>query len=118
MNNITPISSVSFSGLAVYGTVSGKNVKKLGDFASRVENINFINDLEKYFEVDAVLDNEITKMSFVHKKFGDLSGRFGCSSYPLENVFRDVTEVIKDIKSAIKRAEKNSDKCAVEKRGC
>ena len=82
MNNITPLSSVSFNGLTVYGTVANKNVKKLGDFASRVENINFINDLEKYFEVDAVLDNEITKMSFVHKKFGDLSGRFGRFSCP------------------------------------
>ena len=118
MNNITPVSSVSFSGLAVYGTVSGKNVKKLGDFASRVENINFINDLEKYFEVDDVLDSEITRMSFVHKKLGDLSGRFGCGSYPLENVFRDVTEVIKNIKLSIKKAEKAGEKSIVEKRGC
>lgn len=118
MNNITPISSVSFNGLSVYGTVSGKNVKKLGDFASRVENINFINDLEKSFEVDAVLDSEITKMSFVHKKFGDLSGRFGCGSYPLENVFMEVTDVIKDIKSSIKRAEKALEKNAPERRGC
>ena len=118
MNNITPISSLSFSGLTIYGTVANKNVKKLGDFASRVENINFINDIEKYFEVDAVLDSEITKMSFVHKKFGDLSGKFGCSSYPLENVFRDVTEVIKDIKTSIKKAEKAFEKNPAERRGC
>ena len=118
MNNITPLNSVSFNGLTIYGTVSNKNVKKLGDFASRIENINFINDLEKYFEVDAVLDSEITKMSFVHKKFGDLSGKFGCGSYPLENVFRDVIEVIKDIKTAVKKAEKTYEKNPPEKRGC
>ena len=63
MNNIGITNShINFNGLIVKGTVSGENVKKLGDFASKIENINFTKDLEKNFEVDAVLNNEITPM--------------------------------------------------------
>ena len=115
-------SSISFNGLIVNGTVPQKSVKKLGDFASRIENINFINDLEKNYEIDAVLNNEITEMSFSHKKYGNLSEKYGCGSYPLENVFRDITVVIRDIKSAIGKAAKTWEKGIAEKetvkRGC
>jgi len=107
MNKINAVNaSVSFRGLAVSGIVSGKNVKKLGDFASRYENINFIKDLEKDFGVDAVLDKDITQMSFSHKQFGNLD----IGSYPLENVFQNVTVIMKDLKSALKFAEKNQEK--------
>ena len=122
MNNITPISSVSFNGLVVNGTVADKNMKKLGDFATRIENINFIKDIEKDLRVDAVLNNDITSMSFSHKTYGSLSEKYGCGSYSLENVFRDITVVIKDIKTAINKAKKDRDKNLAEKdavrRGC
>ena len=123
MNNISSIkSSVSFNGLIVNGVVSGQNVKKLGEFASKVENINFIKDIEKTFGVDAVLDSDIAQMSFSHKIYGSLSGKYRCGSYPLENVFRDVTKVILDIKSAINKASKDWEKKTSEiessRRGC
>ena len=123
MNNINVSnSSISFNGLIVKGNVSAKNVKKLGDFASHIENINFINDLEKDYGVDAVLDSDITKMSFSHKKYSNLSGKYGCASYPLENVFRDIIDVMKNVKSAINKAARDYDKQMTEKeaiqRGC
>ena len=122
MNNIAPISSVSFNGLIINGTVADKNVKKLGEFASQIENINFIKDLEKDFGVDAVLNNEITQMSFSHKKYGNLSEKFGCGSYPLGNVFRDITLVIRDIKTSVHKAAKEWEKHVADKdavrRGC
>ena len=121
MNNINPTSLISFNGLIVKGTVPQKSVKTLGDFASRFENINFINDLEQNFEVDAVLNSDITKMTFSHKKYGSLLD-YGCSWYPLENVFRDITTVIGDMKSAMKKAKKDFEKNIAEKelikRGC
>ena len=123
MNNIkVSNSSVSFGGLIVKGTVSPQNVKKLGDFASKIENTSFISYLEKDFGVDVILNNEITQMSFAHKTYGSLSEKFGCKSYPLENVFRNVTEVIKDIKAATTKAAKDWEKVMAEKdtarRGC
>ena len=120
INSITN-SSLTFNGLIVKGTVSGENVKKLGSFASKFENTNFIKYLEKDFDVDAVLDSDITQMSFSHKTYGNLSEN-GCKSYPLENVFRDVTDVIKDIKTATAKAAKDFEKKMAEKnaakRGC
>lgn len=123
MNNIkVNKQSIAFNGLIINGAVPQKSVKRLGDFASHIENINFINDIEKSFDVDVVLNNEITQMTFAHKKYGDLSGKYGCSSYQLENVFRDITEVIKNIKSAINKAAKDWEKSMSEKetikRGC
>ena len=123
MNDISSIkSSISFNGLVVNGVVSEQNVKKLGEFASRVENINFIKDIEKTFNVDVVLDSDIAQMSFSHKTYGSLSGKYGCGSYPLENVFRDVTKVFWDIKSAVNKASKDWEKKISEiesaRRGC
>lgn len=123
MNNINVTnSSVSFNGLIVNGTVSGKNVKKLGTFASQVENINFINDLERTYGVDAILDSEITQMTFSHKKYGNLSDKYGCGSYLLENVFRDITDILKNIKSSVNKAQKDYEKYMSDKelkrRGC
>ena len=122
MNNITPTSSVSFSGLIVKGTVPQKSVKKLGEFASKFENINFIKDLEKNYGVDVVLDSEITKMSFSHPVFGNLSEKYGCGEFLLENVFMDVSTIIRNIKTSMIKAEKDFQKSMAEreklKRGC
>ena len=122
MNNINPTSSISFNGLIIHGAVPQKSVKKLGDFASRYENINFINDLEKIYGVDAVLDSQISKMSFSHPKYGDLSGKYNCGSYSLENVFMDISTIFKNIKLALNKAEKDFLKSVAEiektKRGC
>jgi hypothetical protein len=121
MNNVT-ISPISFNGLIVKGAVSGNNITKLGDFASRVENINFIKDLEKDFNVDAVLNSDITQMSFEHKLYGNLSGKYGGESFPLENVFRDAMQIILNIKSSVKKAaadwEKKQEEIKSVKRGC
>ena len=107
MNTINSTnSSVSFNGLIINGNVSGKNIRKLGDFASRIENINFIKDIEKKYGVDVVLDNEISKMSFSHPKYGNLSEKYDCGSYPLQNVFLDISVVIRNIKSSLLSAEK------------
>ena len=122
MNNINPISSISFNGLIVNGTVSEKSVNKLGEFASRIENKNFIKDLEHNYGVDAVLDNAITKMSFSHSKYGNLSEKYNCGSYPLENVFMNVSTIFRNIKMAVNKAEKDFQKAIAEKeltqRGC
>ena len=45
INNVTN-SQISFSGMKVKGIVSGKNIHKLGEYASQPENINFIDYLE------------------------------------------------------------------------
>lgn len=123
MNNLNvQNNSIMFNGLIIQGAVPRKSVKKLGDFASKYENINFIKDLEKSYDVDVVLDSDITKMFFSHKAYGDLSGKYNCGSYPLENVFMNVTTIIKNIKTAIKKAEKDFKKATAEKesvrRGC
>lgn len=123
MNKINPINpSTSYRGLVVNGAVSGENINKLGKYASQIENINFIAYLEKSMNVDAILNKDITQMSFTHRIYGNLSGNFGCKSYPLENIFRDATEVIKDIKAATAKAAKDWEKAIAEKdaarRGC
>lgn len=123
MNNISQVNSqISFNALIVKGAVSENNIKKLGDFASRVENINFIKDLEKDFNVDAVLNSDITEMSFEHKLYGTLSGKFGGKSYSLQNVFRDATQVILNIKSSVKKAaaewERKQEEIKSLRRGC
>lgn len=122
MNNINLTSSISFNGLIVKGTVPQKSVKKLGDFASKFENINFIKDLENNYGVDAVLDNEISKMSFSHPAYGNLTEKYGCGSYPLENVFMDISIIIDHIKKSLRKAEKDFEKSISEreklKRGC
>ena len=123
MNNInTNYNPMTFKGLKVNGVVSTENVTKLGEFASRIENINFINYLEKRYETDVVINNEISKMHFSHKIYGDLTEAYGGGEFLLENVFRDVTTVIDNIKKAIKKAEKEWNKELLErtstKRGC
>ena len=122
MNNINPTSSISFNGLIVKGAVPKKSVSKLGDFASKFENINFINDLENNYGVDVVLNNEISKMSFSHPQFGSLSEKYECGYFPLENVFMDVSIIINNIKTSLRRAEKDFKKAMAEKdstiRGC
>ena len=119
MNNINPISSISFNGLIINGTVPQKSVKKLGAFASKFENINFVKDLEQNYGVDAVLDKEISNMSFSHPKYGTLTE---CGSYPLGDVFMNVSTIIRDIKTALSKAEKSFQKSMAEKellkRGC
>ena len=123
MNNIkTTNSKISFNGLIINGTVPGKSVKKLGDFASKYENINFIKDLEKNYGVDPVLDKDITTMSFAHPKYGNLTEQYNCGKFPLENVFMEVSNIIKNIKAALNKAEKDFQKALSEqekiKRGC
>jgi len=108
MNNINNTNhSISFNGLIIKGNVSGKNISKLGEFASRIENINFIKDIEKNYGIDAVLDNEICKMSFSHPKYGNLSEKYGCGFYQLQNVFRDISYIIRNIKASLVSAEKD-----------
>ena len=57
----------------------------------------------------------------MHGKYGNLS-EYGCGEYLLENVFRDISLVIKDIKSSLAKAERDFNKVASEKelikRGC
>ena len=122
MNNINPTSSISFNGLIVKGTVPQKSVKKLGDFASKFENVNFVNDLEQNYGVDAVLDGNITKMSFSHPTHGNLSEKYNCGEFPLENVFMEVSTIIKNIKISLSKAEKDMQKALAERenitRGC
>ena len=119
MNNINPTSSISFNGLIIKGTVPQKNVKKLGEFASKFENKNFIKDLEKNYGIDAVLNSDITQMSFSHPKYGDLPE---CGYYPLEEVFMNVSIILKNIKTSLSKAEKDFQKSMAEKekitRGC
>ena len=108
MNTINSTnSSVSFNGLIINGTISRKNVKKLGDFASRVENVNFIKDLEKNYGVDVILDKDISKMSFLHPKYGNLTEEYNCGEFSLNNVFMEVSIIIKNIKTALSKAEKD-----------
>lgn len=123
MNTINSTnSSVSFNGLIINGTISRKNVKKLGDFASRVENVNFIKDLEKSYGVDTVLDKDISKMSFSHPKYGNLTEKYNCGEFSLNNVFLEVSSIIKNIKTALSNAQKDAKKVVAEKelikRGC
>ena len=122
MNNINPTSSISFNGLIIKGTVPQKSVKKLGNFASKFENINFIKDLENNYGVDAVLDKEISKMSFSHPTYGNLTDKYDCGSYLLENVFMDISIIIDHIKKSLRKAEKDFEKSMKDmektKRGC
>ena len=123
MNKINAANSqVNFNGLIINGAIPRKNVKKLGYFASKYENINFIKDLEKLYEVDVVLDKYITKMSFSHPKYGNLSEKYNCGEFPLENVFMEISNIFKNIKSALNKAEKDLQKAESErekiKRGC
>ena len=120
MNDIS-LSATSFNGLRIDGTVKSRNLKKLGNFASKVENKNFINYLGSNLKTDIILDNEITKVSFAHQQYGNLD-KYGVGTYNIENVFRDVMDIINNIKTALKKAEKDFQKYMEEKektkRGC
>lgn len=118
-NNISPI---SFRGIRIEGSISGQNVKKAGDFLSQVENINFIEDIEKRFGSDIVLKGDMTEMSFCHQKYGNLFGKYGCPWFSTKNFFKDVIEMFSGIKRSITIAEKDYAKSAKEynkiRRGC
>lgn len=111
--------SISFSGLKVLGTVSGKNVEKLGKFTSRTEIQNFMIDLEKTFETDMVLSSDIEKVSFSHNKYGDLTD-FGAPVIESSGVFSDILTLFSKIKSSLTKAEKDFEKTHANtfRRGC
>lgn len=101
-NSISPI---SFQGLKIKGIVSAGNIKKLGEFANATENRGFIEDLEKLYNTDMVLNGELNEISFSHKVYGDLD-KYGAVKFAAKDFYSNVVTVMGNIKSAIKKAER------------
>ncbi len=100
-----PIQQISFSGLKIDGTVSAKNIKKLNEITKKIEESEFISDLENNFNTDIVLNSGLDTVSFSHKTYGSLS-KYNLS-LPTDKLFLDVSNLMNNIKTAIKKAEKN-----------
>lgn len=118
---IDKISPVSFQGLKIEGVVSTKNIKKLGEFTNATENLGFINDLEKIYNTNMVINNKLDEISFSHEIYGDLTP-FGCPKFPVKDFFSKVVNAMEGIKTATQKA-KNSYKKYKQKndyipRGC
>ena len=103
INKTTP---VSFTGLKIEGVISPKNMKKLREFATAEENAGFINDLEKTFNTDMIINSTFDEISFSHELYGNLTP-FGCPKFPAAGFYSKVVDVMNGIKQAIKKAEKN-----------
>ncbi len=118
---INKTSPISFTGLKIEGIISTKNIKKLSEFTNAQENVGFINDLEKTFNTNMVINGELNEISFSHEVFGSLT-EFGCPKFSAENFYSKVVDAMSGIKQAIKKAEKvcNLHKQEREKirRGC
>ena len=100
------ISPISFQGLKINGVVSAKNLTKLGEFTTATENLRFLDDLEKTFNTDLVLNGNLDIISFSHNVYGDLT-KYNCPQYPAKDFFSNVVNVMNSIKLAIKKAEDN-----------
>lgn len=118
---INKTSPISFNGLKIEGIISVKDMKKLREFANAEENAGFINDLEKTYNTNMVINNTFDEISFSHDYYGNLTN-FGCPKYSAEGFYSKVVSAKEGIKHAIKKAEKTSElnKQDVEKmrRGC
>ena len=104
-NTISP----SFQGLKIKGTVPVKNIKKLGEFANATENKSFIEDVEKLYNVDMVLNGDLNEISFEHKVYGDLS-KYNFIKFPVKDFYSNIVSVMDNIRTAIKKAEKEFTK--------
>ena len=116
---INKTSPISFSGLKIEGVIPSKNMKKLCEFASAVENIEFIEHLEKNFNTDMVINSNFDEISFSHNTYGNLTN-FGCPKFSVADFYSKVVDAMNDIKCSIKKAEKHHKKQDYEKmsRGC
>ena len=103
INKTTP---TSFTGLKIDGIISANNLKKLRKFASAEENAGLINDLEKTYNTNLVINSEFDEVSFSHEVYGNLTN-FGCPKFSTECFYSQIVEVINGIKRSIKNAEKN-----------
>ena len=101
---IDRISPVSFQGLKIEGVVSAKNFKKLGEFTNATENFGFIDDLEKMYNTNMVINGKLDEISFSHEIYGDLTP-FGCPKFPVKDFFSKVVDVMESIKKATKKAK-------------
>ena len=118
---IDKISPISFQGLKIEGVISAKNIKKLGEFTNATENLGLIDDLEKLYNTNLVINNKLDKISFSHELYGDLTP-FGCPNYPIKDFFSQVVDAMESIKKATKKAktyfEKDKQKNDYIRRGC
>ena len=118
---IDKISPISFQGLKIDGVVSAKNLKKLGEFANATENLSFIDDLEKIYNTNMVINGKLDKISFSHEIYGDLTS-FGCPNFPAKDFFSQVVDAMESIKKATKKAkvkfESHFEKNDFIRRGC
>lgn len=103
---INKTSPISFSGLKIEGVISAKNMKELGEFATAAENVRFVNDIEKTFNTNVVINSTFDEISFSHDIYGNLSN-FGCPKYPAADFYSKVVDAMEGIKRAIKKADKN-----------
>ena len=103
---IDKTSPISFNGLKISGTISAANMKKLGKFANAVENAEFINDIEKTFNTNMVINSTFDEISFSHEVYGDMT-KFGCPKYSASDFYSKVVEAMEGINRAIKKAQKN-----------
>lgn len=115
-----PIQPVSFSGLRIDGTVSANNIKKLNELIKIFEKNGLIENLENNFNTDIVLNNQIDTVSVSHKQYGSLS-KYNLS-LPTEKLLSDISDLTKNIRTAIKKAAKDYTKSKntyeVSRRGC
>ena len=120
INNVTNNQPV-FSGVKVNGVISCENTRDFGNFLSRFENIDFITNLEREFNTDMVLNSNLKTMTFEHKTYGNLAN-YGMKETETTNYLSNAAEIFRQIKNAILKAQKASDKDLKEKdifkRGC
>ena len=115
-----PIQPISFSGLKIEGTIPAKNIKKLNEITKIFEKNELITDLENNFNTDIVINSELDKASFSHKKYGSLSKYIKPSL--IENLLAQASELKSNIKIAVRKAEKDYLKSQTiyesSRRGC
>ena len=118
---INKTSQIPFSGLKIEGVIQAKNLKKLSEFANAQENAGFINDLEKNFNTNMVINSEFDEISFSHENYGNLS-EFGCPKFSVEGFYSKVVDAMNGIKQSIKKAEKSYERHKQDyekiRRGC
>ena len=118
---INKTSPISFNGLKIEGVIPSKNMRKLTEFATAEENAELIDDLEKTFNTNMVINSEFDEISFSHEVYGNLT-EFGCPKFPAKGFYSKVVEARNGIKRAIKKAEKyyelHRQNCENMRRGC
>ena len=112
-------SNINFKGIIFSDTVKLSDIKKVEKFITNKENLSLIEALENN-KTDVFLKQDFSKLSFIHKKYGDLF-EYGIVDVSVDQFAKSKNLILNKLAKVLAKAELISAKKGqetYERRGC